>query len=188
MESTVSAPLRVRTPPAHAARARPTGETKAQEDKETDNSGVPQVATTFDFLDWYESLCQSSIKVNDAPYEAYYKQLEDRKEECVALMNQISATMGDLNKLSEEYKLVSDKTNALHTMSEQLLADQNKLSSIGDEIKHNLHYFTQVEHLSQRLNSPTMSVNSDSFFNVLAKIDECLEYMKAHPSVVHCWT
>ncbi|XP_048488996.1 conserved oligomeric Golgi complex subunit 3 [Plutella xylostella] len=156
------------------------GETKAQEDKETDNSGVPQVATTFDFLDWYESLCQSSIKVNDAPYEAYYKQLEDRKEECVALMNQISATMGDLNKLSEEYKLVSDKTNALHTMSEQLLADQNKLSSIGDEIKHNLHYFTQVEHLSQRLNSPTMSVNSDSFFNVLAKIDECLEYMKAH--------
>lgn len=39
--------------------------------------------------------------------------------------------MADLNKLKEEYTLVSDKTNALHTMSEQLLADQTKLSNIG---------------------------------------------------------
>lgn len=39
--------------------------------------------------------------------------------------------MADLNKLSEQYELVSNKTNALHMMSEQLLADQNKLSSIG---------------------------------------------------------
>lgn len=39
--------------------------------------------------------------------------------------------MSDLNKLTEEYQLVSNKTNALHNMSEQLLADQNKLSSIG---------------------------------------------------------
>ncbi|CAG9796963.1 unnamed protein product [Diatraea saccharalis] len=88
--------------------------------------------------------------------------------------------MADLNKLSEQYELVSNKTNALHKMSEQLLADQNKLSSIGDNIKQKLHYFTQVEHLSQRLNSPTMSVNSESFFIVLAKIDECLEYMKTN--------
>lgn len=39
--------------------------------------------------------------------------------------------MSDLNKLSDEYNLVANKTNALHTMSEQLLADQNKLSAIG---------------------------------------------------------
>lgn len=49
----------------------------------------------------------------------------------ILLVFQISATMSDLNKLSDEYKFVSNKTNALHTMSEQLLADQNKLSGIG---------------------------------------------------------
>ncbi|KAJ0182737.1 hypothetical protein K1T71_002106 [Dendrolimus kikuchii] len=90
----------------------------------------------------------------------------------------IGATMSDLQKLTEQYNFVSNKTNALHTMSEQLLADQTKLSSIGDNIKQKLHYFTQVEHLSQRLNSPTMSVNSETFFTVLAKIDECLDYMR----------
>ncbi|XP_049873257.1 conserved oligomeric Golgi complex subunit 3 [Pectinophora gossypiella] len=139
---------------------------------------VLSVDTTYDFLDWYENLYETSQKADDAPYEAYYKQLEDRRNECVSLTNQITDTMSDLNRLTEEYELVSNKTNALHNMSEQLLADQNKLSSIGEDIKQRLHYFTQVEHLSQRLNSTTMSVNSDAFFTVLAKIDNCLEYMR----------
>ncbi|KAJ2940633.1 hypothetical protein O0L34_g14741 [Tuta absoluta] len=151
---------------------------QSQETEDKDKSAIPPVETTYDFLDWYEHLCEESLRTNDAPYEAYYKQLEDRRNECNSLTDQISDTMSDLNKLSEQYELVSNKTNALHNMSEQLLADQNKLSSIGEDIKHRLHYFTQVEHLSQRLSSTTMSVNSDAFFNILAKIDECLEYMR----------
>ncbi|CAK1601703.1 unnamed protein product [Parnassius mnemosyne] len=142
------------------------------------DTSIPLIDSTFDFLEWYEHLYENSIKADDAPYETYYKQLEERRNECVSLTNQITATMSDLNKLSEEYNLVSNKTNALHNMSEQLLADQTKLSNIGDDIKQKLHYFTQVEHLSQRLNSTTMSVNSETFFNVLAKIDECLDYMR----------
>lgn len=49
-------------------------------------------------------------------------------------MFQIAETLSNLKKLTEEYNLVSEKTNALHTMSEQLLADQTKLSSIGKDI------------------------------------------------------
>ncbi|XP_037298630.1 conserved oligomeric Golgi complex subunit 3 [Manduca sexta] len=146
----------------------------------TDNNVLPPVDNTYDFLEWYESLCSNNLKADDTPYEAYYKQLEDRRNECDALTDRIGATVSDLDKLSEQYNFVSNKTNTLHMMSEQLLADQTKLSNIGDDIKQKLHYFTQVEHLSQRLNSPTMSVNSDAFFTVLAKIDECLDYMKAN--------
>ncbi|XP_045511546.1 conserved oligomeric Golgi complex subunit 3 [Colias croceus] len=153
---------------------------KSPPNETSDTTNVLQVNTMYDFLEFYENLSEQSIKASDAPYEAYYKQLEERKNECVNLTDQIAATLSNLDKLSDEYNLVSNKTNALHTMSEQLLADQNKLSAIGDNIKQKLHYFTQVEHLSQRLNSPTMSVNSDTFFNVLSKIDECLEYMRAN--------
>ncbi|CAK1544455.1 unnamed protein product [Leptosia nina] len=152
-------------------------------EKEEENvveSDSPNINTVYDFLDFYNNLNEQNLKVNDCLYEAYYKQLEDRKNECASLTDQITGTLSSLNKLSDEYKLVSDKTDALHTMSEQLLADQTKLSNIGDDIKQKLHYFTQVEHLSQRLNSPTMSVNSDTFFNVLSKIDECLDFMRAN--------
>lgn len=157
------------------------GDDKIQtEIKETPEATIPTVDTTFDFLNWYESLCDTNLKAHDTPYEAYSKQIEERRNECIALSDQIGATLSDLEKLSEQYNFVSNKTNALHTMSEQLLADQNKLSSIGDDIKQKLHYFTQVEHLSQRLNSTTMSVNSEAFFNVLAKIDDCLDYMRTN--------
>ncbi|XP_039754457.1 conserved oligomeric Golgi complex subunit 3 isoform X2 [Pararge aegeria] len=152
----------------------------ADVDPTTDADEIPKVDSTYEFLDWYDRLNEQDVKKYDEPYEAYYKQLEDRRNECVALNSQITATLSDLNKLSDEYNLVSNKTNALHNMSEQLLADQNKLSGIGEDIKQKLHYFTQVEHLSQRLNSSTMSVNSEAFFNVLAKIDECLDYMRAN--------
>lgn len=45
--------------------------------------------TTYDFLDWYESLYDTSLKADDGPYEAYYKQLDERRNECVALTNQV---------------------------------------------------------------------------------------------------
>lgn len=168
------------------------GESISPKEVESDTDEfIPPIETTFDFLEWYESLLQNNVKSEDVQYEAYHKQLEDRRNECVSLMNQIEATVTDLSKLTEEYNLVSTKTNALHTMSEQLLADQNKLSSIGDDIKQKLNYFNQVKPLSQRLSNPTMSVNSEAFFVVLAKIDECLDYMKinntfkeSHPYLV----
>ncbi|XP_037866759.1 conserved oligomeric Golgi complex subunit 3 [Bombyx mori] len=154
------------------------GENGPIEKETVDQKSIPSVDTTYDFLEWYERLCDDNMKTEDVPYQCYYKQLEDRRNECISLNEQINEAMSDLHKLTEQYNFVSNKTNALHNMSEQLLADQNKLSGIGDDIKKRLHYFTQVEHLSQRLNSPTMSVNSDAFFNVLAKIDECLDYMR----------
>lgn len=51
---------------------------------------MPSVDTTCDFLEWYESLCDSNVKAGDGPYEAYYKQLEDRRNECVSLTDQVS--------------------------------------------------------------------------------------------------
>lgn len=53
---------------------------------------MPCVDTTYDFLEWYESLCDINVKADDGPYEAYYKQLEDRRNECVSLTDQVRFT------------------------------------------------------------------------------------------------
>lgn len=50
---------------------------------------MPPIGNTYAFLEWYESLSASTVKSSDAPYEAYYKQLEDRRNECVALSDQV---------------------------------------------------------------------------------------------------
>lgn len=57
--------------------------------EETEKSNIPNVDTTYHFLEWYESLCDSHLKSDDTPYEAYHKQLDDRRNECVALTNQV---------------------------------------------------------------------------------------------------
>lgn len=86
--------------------------------------------------------------------------------------------MQNFKNLSEEYNLVSMKTNALHTASAQLIADQKKHFNISTDIKNKLHFFSQVENLSQRLSSPTLSVSSEAFYSILSKIDECMTYLK----------
>lgn len=43
----------------------------------------------YDFLEFYNSLSEQNVKTADAPYEAYYKQLEDRRNECVSLTDEV---------------------------------------------------------------------------------------------------
>lgn len=37
----------------------------------------------------------------------------------------------------------------------------------------------------QKLNSPTLSVNSDGFIPMLSKLDDCIEYVSSHVSSSH---
>lgn len=74
---------------------------KAQSSPEEDKSAtvMPPVDSMCDFLEWYESLCEISIRADDGPYEAYYKQLEDRRNECVALTNQVSTILAYMHNI-----------------------------------------------------------------------------------------
>lgn len=70
----------------------------------------------------------------------------------------------------------------MNTASEKLIVEQRQLNSIGDELRRRLNYFTQAEQLSQRLQSPTLSVSSDIFLDTLNRIDECLDYLRLNVS------
>ncbi len=90
--------------------------------------------------------------------------------------------MEALNKLTEDFKFVSNKTSSLHVASENLIQEQNQLMEISDDIKHRLKYFTQVEHISQRLQNPTFTPSSDQFAEILNTIDSSVEYMHRFPN------
>ena len=42
-------------------------------------------------------------------------------------------------------------------------------------------YFTEADRLAQKLQSPTLAVNSDMFFQILDRLDECALYVLDHP-------
>ncbi|KAH8409385.1 hypothetical protein KR222_002184 [Zaprionus bogoriensis] len=137
---------------------------------------------TNDFLLWFVNVSAEIEQRGDANYQKYLQQLEQRKGECAHMLTQISVAMERLGALSAEYEFVSQKTSALNTASEQLIDEQQKLQELSSEIQRRLHYFSQVELLNQRLQSPTLSVASEAFRECLNKIDDCLNYLAEHPN------
>ncbi|XP_011210557.2 conserved oligomeric Golgi complex subunit 3 [Bactrocera dorsalis] len=142
---------------------------------------APGINNTRDFLLWYDRVNEEITRHADAQYYQYLQQLEQRDVECGEILEQINSAMQQLNTLKNEYETVSQKTSALNTASEQLTEEQQRLHKLGEEIQRRLHYFSQVELLHQRLQSPTLSVASEAFRDCLDRIDECLEYMRANP-------
>lgn len=138
-----------------------------------------------DFLLWFVNVNSEIEQRGDANYHKYLQQLEQRKAECAHMLTQISVAMERLGALSAEYEFVSQKTSALNTASEQLIDEQQKLQELGNEIHRRLHYFSQVELLNQRLQSPTLSVASEAFRECLNKIDDCINYLAEHVSPDH---
>ncbi|XP_071441730.1 conserved oligomeric Golgi complex subunit 3-like [Hetaerina americana] len=143
--------------------------------------GQIRIETSQQFLNWYFGVEEELVKENDVVYESYQKQLEQHRDECSVLLNQIETALSDLGILNEQYQLVSTKTNSLHEVSEHLLSEQNKLIDIANEVEKRLHYFTEVDRLMSRLESPTLSPSSEAFIRILDKLDECIEYMCSHP-------
>ncbi|XP_016956894.1 conserved oligomeric Golgi complex subunit 3 [Drosophila biarmipes] len=136
---------------------------------------------TNDFLLWFADVSAEIEQRGDADYHKYLQQLEQRKAECSHMLDQIAGAMERLGALCDEYDFVSQKTSALNTASEQLIEEQEKLQELSHEIQRRLHYFSQVELLNQRLQSPTLSVASEAFRECLNKIDECLNYIEENP-------
>ncbi|EDW04049.1 conserved oligomeric Golgi complex subunit 3 [Drosophila grimshawi] len=166
--------------------ATPTNVTKPTEDN---NEAVVDIKlpagglqNTNDFLLWFVNVNTEIEQRGDANYQKYLQQLEQRKADCAHMLTQISVAMDRLGALSAEYEFVSQKTSSLNTASEQLIDEQHKLQALSNEIQHRLHYFSQVELLNQRLQSPTLSVASEAFRECLSKIDECLNYLAEHPN------
>lgn len=76
----------------------------------------------------------------------------------------------------------------MNDASENLIREQRNLSKTSDDIKIRLKHFTQVDHLIQRLQNPTFSPASSQFVEIILSIDESMEYLKEHVSIVETIT
>lgn len=140
------------------------------------------IDSTQDFFNWYNDVETQLYSYNDDVYRQYFDQLSSRRDECDKLLAKINSALDSLDELKTEYNFVSNKTWSLNSGSEKLIAEQNKLIAITDEIKRRLHYFTQAENLLQILQSPTISVASEIFAQTLVKVDDCIAYIKENVS------
>ncbi|XP_011498696.1 PREDICTED: conserved oligomeric Golgi complex subunit 3 [Ceratosolen solmsi marchali] len=139
---------------------------------------------TFDRIDSYQELllCYSKLEqkhmtIEDIKYASYVEKLKSKRMECHDLYVQIKSVLNDFSSLAEQYILVSEKTTSLHEASEQLISDQEKLITFVEKIAEHVKYFKEVDYIMDKLDAPTLSVNSEIFFDLLDKIDANMEFM-----------
>ena len=60
------------------------------------------------------------------------------------------------------------------------------MTSLADDLDRNLKYYNYLEPVTRRLNAPGAGsfVRSTEFSEMLARLDECLEYVASHVRIV----
>ncbi len=163
-----------------------------------------EITTELDFVDWYHNLEHDLLDASHEEYKlvalrlpsrirrlfnlgrrTYLSQLELSQSHLDSLLSDTTSTLDLLATLSGSFKAVEAQTTTFQKQCEGLLQEQKRMTDLADNLKQNLRYYDYLEPVTRRLNAPGAGnfVKSQEFSDMLARLDECLEYMAAHVSV-----
>ncbi|RXN00492.1 Conserved oligomeric Golgi complex subunit 3 [Acipenser ruthenus] len=139
-----------------------------------------------EFFSWFSKLQSQMDQDEGAKCRQTRDFLGGFQEQCDAILNDVNTALQHLESLQKQYLFVSMKTGTLHEACEQLLKEQSELVDLAESIQQKLSYFNELENINTKLNSSTLSVNSEGFVPMLAKLDDCIEYVSSHPNFKDC--
>lgn len=115
-------------------------------------------------------------------FSSYENQLKLSKSHLDSLLEDTSSTLSLLTSLSESFKAVQTQTTTFQQQCEGLLQEQKRMTHLALELEQNLKYYAYLEPATRRLNAPGAGsfVRSTEFSEMLSRLDDCLDYMKAH--------
>ncbi|KAI6650592.1 oligomeric Golgi complex subunit 3-like [Oopsacas minuta] len=99
---------------------------------------------------------------------------------CDDVVSQISEVQSNLSNILDNYEQVKKRTESLHSSCTSLMNETTDLLNCAENISIRLQYFDELEEMNRQLNSPSVSVTSDSFVPMLARLDECIDFMQRH--------
>uniref|UniRef100_A0ABI7ZS95 Conserved oligomeric Golgi complex subunit 3 n=1 Tax=Felis catus TaxID=9685 RepID=A0ABI7ZS95_FELCA len=140
-----------------------------------------RIETAQQFFSWFAKLQTQMDQDEETKYRQMRDYLSGFQEQCDAILNDVNSALQHLESLQKQYLFVSNKTGTLHEACEQLLKEQSELVDLAENIQQKLSYFNELETINTKLNSPTLSVNSEGFIPMLAKLDDCITYISSHP-------
>ena len=143
-----------------------------------------EIQNEIDFANWYDQWEDELLDSSHDEYTAYQKQLELSQSHLDSLLSDTSSTINLLASLKTSFKEVESHTTTFQGQCEGILKEQKRIESLADSLEHNLKFYQFLEPVTRRLNAPGAGnfVKSKEFSDMLARLDDCLEYMAAHVS------
>lgn len=119
-------------------------------------------------------------------YSNYQRQLELSQSHLDTLLSDTSSTLDLLASLTSSFKEVESQTTIFQKQCAELLDEQTRITRLANNLDDNLKYYNYLEPVTRRLNAPGAGsfVRSKEFSEMLARLDECLEYMVAHVKIL----
>ena len=115
-------------------------------------------------------------------YSAYQKKLDLSQSHLESILAETDNSLDLLSTLAKAFRAVEAQTVTFEEQCEGILKEQKRMSKVAADIKENLEYYNFLEPATKRLNAPAVGamVKSQEFSDLLARLDECLEYMSSH--------
>ncbi|XP_069103454.1 conserved oligomeric Golgi complex subunit 3-like isoform X2 [Argopecten irradians] len=153
----------------------------SQETKEVALSNDKEkIDTAQQFFCWFSTVEEDIEKDEEIPYRRYIEELREYQKQCDSVLEEVGTALDYLRSLQAHYIHVSTKTNALHDACEHLLAEQTRLINTAENISNKLSYFNELDRISSKLGSPTLTVTNESFVPMLSRLDECILYISSN--------
>ncbi|TIA43827.1 Sec34-domain-containing protein [Aureobasidium pullulans] len=140
--------------------------------------------SNLDFAEWYDALEDDLLDASHDDYSLYYDQLKLSQHHLDSLMESTADALTLLSSLSDSFKAVDEQTTAFQAQCESLMTEQRRITDLAENMNHNLQYYAYLEPMTRRLNAPGAAnlVRAKEFPDMLTNLDQCLEYMQAHPT------
>ncbi|KAI5301534.1 Golgi transport complex subunit 3 [Ascosphaera pollenicola] len=144
---------------------------------------VSQISNDAEYAQWYSGISDDLLEASFDEYQSYLDELEASKSHLDAVLGDTTNTLDLLSSLTRSFQAVEEQTLAFQKQCEGYLKAQEKGTILADNIRDNLRYYDFLEPASRRLNAPGAgnTVRSKEFSDMLAHLDECLDYMQTHP-------
>lgn len=166
---------------AHTKRER-----KLERKKSLGNAFRPEhsLQSDLDFANWHNTIEDELLEESHQEYTLYQEQLQLSHQHLDSILASTTSTLSLLSSLSDSFKAVEAQTTAFQAQCQSLISEQRRITSLADDMDDNLRYYTYLEPMTRRLNAPGASnlVRDRDFPEMLANLDQCLEYMQEHPT------
>ncbi|KAL3475035.1 Sec34-like family-domain-containing protein [Aspergillus californicus] len=149
-----------------------------------DVDSITEINNELEFTQWYDDVEASLLESSYDEYQACLDELHMSKSHLDSLLSDTSSTLNLLSSLSENFKTVDSQTSKFQKQCEGLLSAQKRDTDLAVDIEYNLQFYDILDPASRRLNAPGAgnTVRGQEFSNMLRQLDECLDYMEAHPT------
>jgi hypothetical protein len=133
-----------------------------------------------EFYQWYAGL-EAREREGEGLQGGAMQRLQGARRQCAALQSQLAEAARGLALLEQLHAEVEGKTSALHAETEALLGEKKRLAALAAALHEHLGHFKTLDVAQATLNHSGVNVADPAFAACLARLDEALRFVRAHP-------